>query len=110
MMPPRSFFTTTANEGGGECCNFDLLKNEYNQNVIDQQTRSSKSDSCMHTNHKNHANDKDHKSRRERERNRKQGSKGRQVSKRSVGAGSFDGQQLGGTVCAGVTAIRTLSV
>lgn len=38
-MPPRSFFTTTANERGGQCCNFDLLKNEYKQNVIEQQTK-----------------------------------------------------------------------
>lgn len=62
-MPLQSFFTTTtANEGKKKCCNFDLLKNEYKQNVIEQQTRSSKSDSCMHSNHKNHANNNDHKS------------------------------------------------
>jgi hypothetical protein len=97
MMPPQSFCTTTtANEGEKKCCNFDLLKNEYKQNVIEQQTRSSKFDSCMHTNHNNHANNNDHKGSENENENGTGSREARegQVSKSRVWAGSFDGQQL----------------
>ncbi|CAM6017119.1 unnamed protein product [Sphagnum balticum] len=65
----------------------------------------------MHTNHKNHANNNnDHKGSENQNRTGSREAREGQVSKGSVWAGSFDGQQLGVRSAPVSMAIRTLSV